>query len=143
MRVTIGDLAIALAVAGCDRRPPITSCDQDLTGEYAAGEQRWMVTDRGGQLDVFPLFPDVPASVLEVAPRSIELARIGGTLRGHTRRRYMKGATSCIAKLPATIARCADDTLEVVHAETAPPLAFEPCQWGRTEPARVDHWQRR
>ncbi len=149
-------ILIALACAGCDRRATITSCDQDLTGEYAseatgeqvplgraAAEQHWMVVDHGARLEVFPLFADVPGGDLEIAPRTIELARTqDGTLRGDTRRRYMKGSASCVAKVPARIARCASDTLEIVHAETAPPLGFAPCQFGRTEPARVERWNR-
>lgn len=135
---------IALAVAaGCERRAPIESCAQDLEGVYQVGDRTWMVLDRGTQLDVYPLFRDLPASPLEVAPRSLELAREGGAIRGVTRRRYMRGADSCVAKLPATIARCAGDTLEVVHAETAPPLELAPCRWGTTEPARVERWRRR
>ncbi len=99
--------------------------------------------DHGEQLEIYPAFPDVPASNLEVAPRTIELWREDGVLRGNTHRRYMQGSSSCTAKVPATIARCADNTLEIVHAETVPPLSFTPCSWGRTEPARVERWTRR
>ena len=135
---------VALAtLAACEGRATIRSCDQDLGGEYTAGDRRWMVIDHGEQLEIYPAFPDVPASSLEVAPRTLELWREGGVLRGATHRRYMQGAASCTAKLPATIARCADNTLEIVHAETAPPLGFAPCTWGRTDPARVERWTRR
>jgi hypothetical protein len=138
-------LVAAIAVfTGCDRRAPIDSCAADLTGEYDSAAGRWSITDRGHRLEVFPLFPDVPASELEVAPRVIELARTkDGTIRGEVRRRYMQAATSCVAKLPVRIARCADNALEVVHGDTAPPLGFAPCQWGRSEPARVERWTRR
>jgi hypothetical protein len=140
----LGRELLLLALIGCDRRAPIATCDQDLSGEYVAGDRTWMIVDRGEQLDIYPLFRDVPSSSspLEVAPRTIELFR-EGVPRGHTQRRYMQGANICIAKVPATIARCADDVLEVVHAETAPPLGFTPCQWGRTDPARVERWTRR
>lgn len=134
---------LALALAGCDGRSAITSCEQDLGGEYAAGDRRWMILDHGELVEIYPVFPDVPASNLEVAPRMLELWREHGALRGNTHRRYMQGAASCIARVPATIARCADNTLEIVHAETAPPLGFAPCTWGRTEPAGVERWTRR
>ena len=143
---------ISRACAGCDRRVPITSCEQDLTGEYAseqvpsgrdAAGQRWMVVDQGTHLEVFPLFADVPGD-LETAPRMIELRRTDdGTLRGDTKRRYMKGSASCVTKVPARIARCSADMIEIVHAETAPPLSFSPCVFGRAEPARVERWTHR
>lgn len=139
---------VAVAVlAGCDRRAPIETCDHQLTGEYAGEHGAWMILDQGQRLEAYPLFPDVPAArgeATEVAPRMIELARSAeGGLEGDARRRYMKGATSCLAKVPVRIARCANDTLEVVHGDTAPPLGFAPCAWGRTEPARVERWTRR
>lgn len=136
-------LLVALAVLTACEGTTITSCDQDLGGEYAAGDRRWMVLDHGEQLEIYPAFPDVPVSSLEIAPRTIELWREGGVLRGATHRRYMQGAASCTARVPATIARCADNTLEIVHAETAPPLGFTPCTWGRADPARVERWTRR
>ncbi len=132
---------IALACAGCDRRATIESCEQDLTGEYEADGRHWMVIDQGARLEVFPLFADVPPAEIEVAPRMIEFRRSpDGTLRGDTKRRYMKGSASCVTKLPARIARCAANTLEVVHAETTSPLAFSPCQFGQADPARVERW---
>ncbi len=135
-------LAVA-ALTACEGRATITSCDQDLGGEYAVGDRRWIVMDHGEQLEIYPAFPDVPASNLEVAPRTLELWREDGMLRGKTHRRYMQGAASCTAKVSATIARCANNTLEIVHAETSPPLSFAPCTWGRTEPAQVERWMRR
>ena len=146
------ELVVVVYAAGgislaCDRRAPITSCDQDLSGEYADGDRRWTVVDHGRQLDAFPGFADVPsAGGLEVAPRVLELYRAGAgpeeQLRGDVKRRYMKGALSCWSKLPVRVARCADDTLEVVHADPPPPLSFAPCQFGRAEPARVERWRR-
>jgi len=47
-----------LAVMACSRREPITSCDDDLRGVYAAGDERWMLLDRGDVLEAYPLFPD-------------------------------------------------------------------------------------
>lgn len=137
------ELAIILfGLIACDR-PRITSCDQDLGGEYAAGDRRWMVLDHGDSLEVYPVFPDAAASTLEVAPRWIELWREAGQLQGQTNRRYMSGAAMCTAHVPVTVARCTDNTLELVLAEPVPPLTFTPCTWGRTEPARVERWIRR
>jgi hypothetical protein len=132
-----------LAWAACDRRVPITSCADDLSGEYANGDQRWMVLDRGSSLEAYPLFPDVPAGPLEVAPRVIELGRTGTQIAGEVRRRYMKATTICIAKLPARITACTDDSLELVFADTSPPLAFDPCRWPGPEPSRRERWMRR
>jgi hypothetical protein len=51
-------LTLVLAVAACSRRAPITSCDDDLRGVYASGDERWMVIDSGDTLEAYPLFPD-------------------------------------------------------------------------------------
>lgn len=137
-------LVLAIAcVAACDRKPPIRSCADDLTGEYANGDQHWMVLDRGASLEVYPLFPDVPAGDLEIAPRMMELDRMGAQVAGQVRRRYMKGSAACIAKAPAHVTACANDALELVVADTAPPLAFSPCTWPRPEPSRRERWIRR
>lgn len=137
-------LTLLLELIACDR-PRITSCDQDLGGEYSAGDRRWVVIDHGESLEVYPVSPDVvPSTIeLEIAPKWIELWREDGRLQGQANRRYMKAAAICTAHVPVTVARCADNTLDVVHAEPAPPLSFAPCAWGRTEPARVERWVRR
>ena len=41
--------ALALAITACSR-DPIASCEDDLRGVYAAGDQRWMVLDSGATL---------------------------------------------------------------------------------------------
>ncbi len=131
-------------LVGCEHRAPITSCTQDLTGAYASGDRQWMVLDHGPTLEAFPLFPDVPgAGALEVAPSVIEWSREDAQIRGHVQRRYMQRADSCVAATPATIASCAGDQLEVVLAETSPPIGFAPCRWPRTEPSRRERWIRR
>jgi hypothetical protein len=140
-------LAMIAVLSGCDRRAVITSCAVDLSGEYEGDGRRWMLIDHGPRVEAFPLFVDVPVAgelEVEVAPRVIEWRRSSsGALRGDARRRYMKASTSCIAKVPSKITACAADTLEVVHGDTAAPLSFEPCQFGRVEPARVERWTRR
>ena len=130
-------------VVACSSRPSIESCAQDLSGEYEIGSERWMILDRGPTLEAYPVFPDVPASDLEVAPRMIELAREDSGMRGTVKRRYMKLAAICIAKAPITIASCAADTLEIVRGDPTPPLGFAPCQWSRPEPSRHERWLRR
>ena len=136
MKAPIALAAISF-MAGCDRRAPITSCNQDLTGAYAEGDKRWMVLDHKVTLEVYPLFPDVPQSGLEVAPRVIDLVRDapasrqaskypwGGTaIDGHVKRRYMRGTAMCTARIPVRVTACAGDALEVVLADPVPPLQF-------------------
>jgi hypothetical protein len=91
-------LALAIACLGaCDRRAPITSCESDLTGEYANGDQHWMVLDRRGSLEAYPLFPDVPAVDGPGQPRQIELPN-GAQITGEAKRRYMKAMAPCTAR---------------------------------------------
>jgi hypothetical protein len=135
--------ALIACLCACGRRAPITSCDQDLSGEYEGESRRWMIVDRGDSLDGFALFPDVPASELEVAPRAIEWNRDGTHLRGHVTRRYMQGATICVTDAPATIASCNNDMLEVVLGDPPSPLRFSPCQQSRADPTRRERWIRR
>ncbi|MBA2541927.1 MAG: hypothetical protein H0V17_19940 [Deltaproteobacteria bacterium] len=143
----MGLLAV-IAVAGfggCQRRAPVTSCASDLSGEYESSAGRWMLIDHGPRVEAYPLFTDVPAAGdLEVAPRMIEWRRTAdGSLRGETRRRYMKTSASCLARVPARITSCASDTLDIVLGDTAAPLSFTPCQFGRVEPAHVERWTHR
>lgn len=142
-------LAVAMSL-GCGGRPSLTSCEQDLGGEYrvAGTTERWLVVDRDTTLEVFPMFADVPAvEGYEVAPRAIDLerlaaARASGDVAGHARRRYQRGRHACVAKVPVRITRCAEDTLDVLVADTTPPLAVEPCAFGRPEPSRRERWTR-
>ena len=153
-------LAATLVLASCDRRAPIQTCGDDLRGVYAAeGGARWMlIEDARGGYEAYPLFADVPSVPgLEVAPRVLDLARAeggteggtdGGTeggaavgLDGHVRRRYLRGAERCDAKLPVHVTACRDDTLELVLADPSPPTAFAPCAWPRPAPSRVERWR--
>jgi hypothetical protein len=140
--------AVVLAIAAC-RRDPIASCDDDLRGVYLAASERWMVLDHGATLEAYPLFPDgAPAAAgdataLEIAPRVIDLERRpGATIEGTLRRRYLQRAEICDARVPVHVTGCADDTLELVLADPAPPLAFTPCTWPGPGPSRVVHWRR-
>jgi hypothetical protein len=140
-------LALAVAcLAACDQRAPITSCASNLAGEYVNGEQRWMILDHGTSIEAYPLFPDVPAGTpFEVAPRMIELRRTPNSpqLAGEVRRRYMTGTAMCTAKITARITACTNESLDIVLADTSPPLGFAPCQWPRSEPSRRERWIRR
>lgn len=135
--VVIGSLATA--VLGCDRRAAITSCDDDLHGVWVTDTgARWSLLDRGKTLEAFPLFDDGAGSG---APRVIDLER-KDKLAGEVKRRYMQGATACIATAPIRIAKCKADTLQVVVADPQPPLSLTPCTWGRPADSRVEHWRR-
>ena len=143
-------LAVELATGGCSRRAPITSCDDDLRGVYTAGPEhgapgeRWMVLDDRETLEAYPLLPDGDGPPdLVAAPRVIELVRDGrGELAGTLRRRYMRRAERCDAQVPVHVTRCAGDTLELVLADPAPPLALAPCTWPGPGPSRVVRWRR-
>ncbi|MEO8703049.1 MAG: hypothetical protein ABI867_23590 [Kofleriaceae bacterium] len=133
-----------VALLGCERRAPITTCQQDLSGEYVAGERRWAIVDRGAQLEVVPLFADVPVVPgLEVAPRWIDLERGDTGIAGFVRRRYMRAAATCTAKQPATITACANDAIDIVLADPSPPLTFAPCTYPRPAGSARERWVRR
>lgn len=136
--------ALVVALAACGR-PAIDSCEDRLDGIYTVDGKAWIVTDhriagKSRTLEAYPLFPDVPPSEgLEVAPRVIDFA---ADLSGVVRRRYMRGATGCTAKVPARITQCSAEGLEIVLADPAPPTGFVPCTFGRTEPSRREKWRR-
>jgi hypothetical protein len=146
----LGAAALALALAACGDRAPLASCDDDLRGVYAADGRRWMILDSGGELEIYPLFPDVtpsPAPGLEVAPRMLALRRTPDKLAGHVRRRYMQGARQCVAQVPVRITACAGDALELVLSDPEPPIEWpaapeEPCSWPRPGSSRVERWRR-
>jgi hypothetical protein len=137
-------VAVACVVLGCERRAPIESCAQDLSGEYASGDRRWAVLDRDGRLELVPQFADVPVVPgLEVAPRWIDLERTETAITGFVRRRYMRGSASCTAKTPATITACSGDAIDLVLGDPEPPLTFEPCTYPRGGGSRRERWVRR
>jgi hypothetical protein len=148
--------ALALAIAAC-RRDPIASCDDDLRGVYLAASERWMVLDQGPTLEAYPLFPDGAApgsgsvgdsASLEIAPRMIDLERTqrsaatSAEISGTLHRRYLQRAEMCDAHVPVHVTRCAGETIELVLADPAPPIAFAPCAWPGPGPSRVVHWRR-
>ena len=132
---------LLLLIAACGGKDQITSCSADLGGAWTseAGE-RWMILDNGSALEIYPLFDDtkLPGVALEVGPRAIDLARDAGDVK----RRFGSAGVTCTAKAPAHLTSCAADTLELVLADPAPPIAFSPCAFGRPEPSRRERWRR-
>ncbi len=126
----------AIFVVACDR-PPISSCDDKLAGEWIAPSGRWMVIDNGPTLEVYPLFDD---SVPDGAPRLIDLRR-DGKLAGDLKRRFMRRAAICEARAPVRVTACKDDTLQLVIGEVHPPLSYEPCSWPQAL-THVEQWRR-
>lgn len=130
----------AVALIACDRRAPVASCDDDLHGVWITDTgAMWSVLDYGRKLEAFPLFDDAVGSG---APRVIDLDR-RTKLAGEVTRRFAQRADVCEAKAPIRIAKCKDNTLQVVLADPQPPLTFSPCAWGKPADSRVEHWRRR
>ncbi len=132
-------LAAAAMLVACDRRPAVTSCDDDLRGTWVNDTgARWSVLDYGAKLEAFPAFAD---AVADGAPRRIDVER-GSKLAGEVRRRFMRRADACEARAPIRIAKCKDNSLQVIVADPQPPLSFAPCTWGQPAASRVEHWRR-
>src|SRR5262245_50963300 len=132
-------LAAAAMLVACDRRPAVTSCDDDLRGTWVSDTgARWSVLDYGGKLEAFPAIDDAVPSGQEGgaqrsmtqgpegAPRRIDLER-GKKLAGEVKRRFMRRADACEARAPIRIAKCKDTILQVIVADPQPPLSFTPC----------------
>lgn len=137
--------ALGMLAAACDRAPTITTCSDDLGGAWRdeATGHRWMILDTGAELEVYPLFPDVPPTPsLEVAPRVLDLARTGDQVTGDVKRRFMRGAEACIARAAVRVTTCSPDALELVLGEPSPPLAFAPCQAARPTGSHRERWRR-
>lgn len=158
-RAGIAVIAACVGAAGCDRRRPLASCEDDLRGVYEAPSGRWMLLDRRTSLEAYPLFPDVPAAPgLEVAPRVLQLSRSGAAITGAARRRYMRGARVCVARAPVRITACRGEGIELVLSDPSPPIAWPavapaagsgagssaelPCEWPRPGDSRLERWRR-
>jgi len=136
-RLALAGLAVLLC--SCDRRAAVTSCDDDIHGVWVTESgAKWSLLDHGPTLEAFPLFDD---AVAEGAPRVIDLQRTD-KLAGDVKRRFMRGPAECVAAAPMRIAKCKDDTLQIVVADPQPPLSFAPCSWGKPAESRVEHWRR-
>jgi len=136
--------ALLLALCACSSRSPITSCRDDLRGTYVADGKRWMLLESARDtFEAYPLFDDGLPGPLEVAPRVIDLDRDArGALAGTVQRRFMRGPRVCDGELPVHVTACTNDTLEIVLADPQPPLAFDPCSWGRPPDTHVERWHR-
>ncbi|HEY5933048.1 MAG TPA: hypothetical protein VIU61_00345 [Kofleriaceae bacterium] len=131
-------LLLLVALAACDRNPPITSCDSDLSGIYEVSGKRWMLSRSRNGLEGYPLHDDSGRGSGEVAPRWLELARTPIGITGFVRRRF----GTCESEAAFRITSCTGDTLEIVLADPPPPLALEPCTFGRPDSSRRERWRR-
>jgi hypothetical protein len=131
--------AAALLLVACSHHEPIASCSDDLGGVWRADiSGTWMILDNGKTLEIYPLFDDMARGG---APRVIDVTR-GDKLDGTVKRRFMQGAAACEARVPFHVTACKDDALQVVRAETAPPLTFSPCTWESQIYPHVENWHR-
>ncbi|MBA3454006.1 MAG: hypothetical protein H0T42_13005 [Deltaproteobacteria bacterium] len=142
-------IALAVIATACSRRDPVTSCDQPLAGPWRsdhAADERWMILERSGELEIYPLFPDGrpegSTADIETAPRVIDLRRTPSGITGEIKRRYMRGGVECIAKAPVHVTSCANDVLELVLSDPSPPAGFEPCTAARPDGSRRERWRR-
>ena len=133
-------LLALLAVAACDRRAEVTSCDDDLHGVWKSEEHdtRWMILDNGSTLEAYPLFDD---HVEFGAPRVIDLRR-GEHFSGEVKRRFIRGGDECVASSPIRVAKCKANALHLVIADPSSPLSFGPCSWPRPNESEFDRWHR-
>jgi hypothetical protein len=139
-------LVLAILFAGCSSSPPLSTCADSLAGTWRSETGDWMILDRGAQLEGYPLFDDSrPESIADVviAPRALDLARNGDVIDGRITRRYTRGGDSCVVKVPFRVLSCAGSMLEVIFADTSPPMQFSPCvESARSNPSRREKWQR-
>ena len=132
----------------CRAVPERDSCGQVIGGTWrvqAPAERAghaWAIDDRGARLELFALSPPgAPATELGdgdaavpgqfAAPTAISLERSaadGGTeLTGTARRRFTRGATSCVVKVPARVEGCRGDTLTLHLPTITPPADLAAC----------------
>ncbi len=103
-----------------------------------------MIIDSGTALEAYTLFDDTHPDTagIELGPRVLDLARTPNGGEGDVKRRYMHAGAECLGRAPAHLVSCREDTLELVLADPAAPIAYTPCQWGRPEPSRRERWAR-
>jgi hypothetical protein len=68
--------------------------------------------------------------------------RTADAVAGDVKRRFMRGAASCVAKAAVKVTRCANAELELVLADPPAPLAFDPCSFPRPNGSRRERWHR-
>lgn len=128
-------LVVVALLVGCDRRPDVTSCNDDLHGVWVTENRRWMLLDNGATVEAYPLF-DAGSP-----PPVIDLRR-GEHFTGELKQRFMQGSAECVGTAPVRIAKCKSNTLNIVIGEVSPPLAYAPCQWPKPNESQLEHWQR-
>ena len=139
---------VSLGILGaCHRTAPLGTCTDPLDGTWRTdGGERWMVIDHGTSLEAYTLFDDTrpigaPAGI-EISPRTLELSRTSQAVAGEVRRRYLRAADPCVGKAPAHLLGCQGDTIELVLADPAAPIAYAPCGWGRPAASHRERWRR-
>jgi hypothetical protein len=142
-----GLMAATLLTAACSPLPERDSCAQVVGGTWrvaapaAAAGRDWAIDDRGAKLELFALSrpgavatelgePTLPPGTL-AAPTAISLERStttgGKLLTGTARRRFTRGAASCVVKVPARIEGCTTGALTLHLPTITPPADFAAC----------------
>ncbi len=171
---SVAALASIAALAACQRSPELSSCKQSLAGTWRAelppgatedprDAERWAVLDRGGRVEIYPLFDDAmvqpgadggagsgadagSSGAITFSPRSLELIRSHTSLLGRVHRWALRGTTQCQLSATARITECRGDTIAVQLAELPAPGDFASCpvdhgpSAGRLPPPRT--WRR-
>jgi hypothetical protein len=137
-----------IALVGCGRDPEIGSCRDSIGGMWRDAQgRRWAVMDHGPRVEAFPDWPDTAPppgapTDLEIAPRVIDLNRVGGELSGAVHRRFMKGADGCDPSVPIRVRACRGKTLELELADPPAPTGFSPCEIPLIAPPMPQTWTR-
>jgi hypothetical protein len=130
-------LALAVALAACDRSPSVAHCGDHLGGVWISedGAARWHVLDGGARLSGYPLvreLPEVPPG-MQAAPAVLDLRRSGHEVTGDVVRRWHQGAHMCTVRAPARIRGCNGDRMTLTLGDTGAP-AFPGCIRGSSQP---------
>jgi len=133
---------LALLLASCDAREPLTSCGGDLRGvwrapgESASGEpRRFQLIAGAWSWELYPMFDDavIDAPLEEgvlAAPSAIDVIRFdprATALVGTWSRRYERRDHRCMVARPVLISRCQDDAFTLTASPPPPPLDLETC----------------
>lgn len=129
--------AIALAGLAACGRAPVERCTDDLGGVWRGPAGTYHLLDRGGRLELYPTFRDLPADLpagVRASPSVIDLTRTSGagSPRGTITRRYERGPDLCAVKHPVTLTACGGDRLTLELVAPAPPTDWTACTDGAT-----------
>ncbi|MEZ4400921.1 MAG: hypothetical protein R3B06_12925 [Kofleriaceae bacterium] len=124
-----------VAAAGCGRAP-VDSCGDDLAGVWRGPAGDFQALDRGGRIELYPMFSDLPTDLppgVVAAPAVIDLTRATGTdASGTVTRRYERSARFCRRTSPARLVSCRADRLTLEVTAVTPPD-----DWARCESAPI------